>query len=757
MMIRTSQMRKVLLLLSAAGFSVAVHAQTEVELAGKATPHFPFFHYVQNFNADQEVSMAIDAKLYPSIANSSADVYVVYNKSAAEWSVNNSLVDVTNGGQQRLFFPGDSIQQNIFQLASPNDLISYNAIDIGVGYDVVIDVDTNGILSPADFIDGSDGAGFFVLHDLTQPGALAVTTVDWTVDTMLTKRMWYPANIAAMDALPLIVISHGWTYNYTHYDYIGEHLASYGYIVMSHRNDVGNGDPDGTQTASLSLIAAIDHLLAHQDTLFGGVLNGKIDAHRMGWLGHSTGGESPVRAFTRLHNGENSSAYFSWTDVKYISSLCPVSWFPDSVVNPYDVNYHQFIGGADNDVSGMPIDNYCQPMTIYERGTGNKHVIYVHGAGHGVFNTDSLNPYQWVSGPDLINREQLHPIVNAYLLAMSELYCKHNRAGQEFFTRSYSEYHPMNVDTAVVISNECVESQSSGKRVIDDFQSNDSLDLASSNAVVTSNLQNSYEMLMQDFDHTFFYFPARPANGMTRARFTDSPHCLLIEWDSAGYVRYAIPDSIKDFSGYEFLSLRACQRTRHPFNVALDSSINFSISITDEAAHTSSVMIADYGTVIQTYQRSSGWQNEFCTIRIRLSDFLVNGTHLDLTKIEQMEFSFGNPGISSTGALGIDDIELVRKEMNVVTGIGEFHPGETCELLIYPNPFSERVTLRTSRFLKNATCTVYDLQGQVVRQIRNVSGQTIILSRDQLSGGLYFVQLRQENNIVTTGKLIVRD
>ena len=66
-------------------------------------------------------------------------------------------------------------------------------------------------------------------------------------------------------------------------------------------------------------------------------------------------------------------------------------------------------------------------------------------------------------------------------------------------------------------------------------------------AVVSSNLQNSAEVMMQDVDQSFVYLPSRPANGMTRARFTDSPRCVVIEWDSAGFIRYAIPDSIKDF------------------------------------------------------------------------------------------------------------------------------------------------------------------------------------------------------------------
>lgn len=733
-----------LLLLAPMGFLFPfsrIAAQTQVELAGKPAPHYPFFHWVQNVNADQPVTMAIDGRLFPSINATTADVYVVYDRSATGWAADKTLTDVTAGGAQTLVFAADSIQQNIFELAAPGELIAYNALTIGVAYDMVIDMDRNGQLSAPDFIDGADGAGFYVVHDITQPGALAVTVQDWTLDTTLAKRIWYPTDIASMGQLPLIVISHGWTYNYKLYDYMGEHLASYGYIVMSHWNDVGDGGPTGTQSASLSLIANINHLLAQQDTLLGGVLNGKIDHHHMGWMGHSTGGESPVRAYTRLHDGTDSSAYFSWQDVQYISSFCPVSWFSNTVVNPYNVNYHQFLGGADNDVSGAALNTYTQPLTIYERGTGNKHVIYVHGAGHGVFNTDSLAAEQWVSGPDLITRAQLYPIVKGYLIAMTDLYCKQNPAGKEFFTRSYSEYRPMNTDDSVVISNEYRDAQSAPKRVIDDFETNDSLQLATCGAAVFTDLQRPDEILMKDLNSTFIYYVSQPSNGMTRARYTDAPHCLVMEWDTAGSLIYTLPDSLRDFSGHTFLSFRVCQRTRHPMNVALDSTINFSVSLVDEAGDSASIMIADYGPVVQTYQRDGGWQNEFCTVRIRLSEFLVNASQVDLNAIERLQFFFGSAGLSPLGALGIDDIELVNEAVYVPVQVEDAQLATAKDIFIYPNPSSGDFVVLFPEIIRAGELQVFSLSGAMVYHEVLSHAQDVRVHLQHLQPGMYLVNV----------------
>ncbi|UCF68105.1 MAG: hypothetical protein JSV80_02050, partial [Acidobacteriota bacterium] len=57
----------------------------------------------------------------------------------------------------------------------------------------------------------------------------------------------------------------------------------------------------------------------------------------------------------------------------------------------------------------------------------------------------------------------------------------------------------------------------------------------------------------------------------------------------------------------------------------------------------------------------AGWQNEFETIRIRLTDFLRNGTSLDLTDIRAVRFDFGASHGSAEGRVALDDIELVKE------------------------------------------------------------------------------------------------
>jgi len=77
-------------------------------------------------------------------------------------------------------------------------------------------------------------------------------------------------------------------------------------------------------------------------------------------------------------------------------------------------------------------------------------------------------------------------------------------------------------------------------------------------------------------------------------------------------------------------------------------------------------------------------------------------------------------------------------------------------LRIFPNPFSVQTTLKSENILHNATLTVYNCLGQIVKQITSISGEAVTLSRDNLVSGLYFIRLTEENKVYSD-KLIITD
>jgi len=88
-------------------------------------------------------------------------------------------------------------------------------------------------------------------------------------------------------------------------------------------------------------------------------------------------------------------------------------------------------------------------------------------------------------------------------------------------------------------------------------------------------------------------------------------------------------------------------------------------------------------------------------------------------------------------------------------GINEIAEGN--QIFISPNPFPTQTTLQTDNYFKNVSLTVYNLFGQTVKQMNNLTGQTIIFHRDNLPSGLYFIRITQDNKIISADKLVIAD
>ena len=73
-----------------------------------------------------------------------------------------------------------------------------------------------------------------------------------------------------------------------------------------------------------------------------------------------------------------------------------------------------------------------------------------------------------------------------------------------------------------------------------------------------------------------------------------------------------------------------------------------------------------------------------------------------------------------------------------------------------PNPFNQFTILKFNNSnKKNCTLTLYDLRGQVVRTINNIITDKVEIERQSLASGLYFFQLRTDEQIIANGKLTI--
>lgn len=76
------------------------------------------------------------------------------------------------------------------------------------------------------------------------------------------------------------------------------------------------------------------------------------------------------------------------------------------------------------------------------------------------------------------------------------------------------------------------------------------------------------------------------------------------------------------------------------------------------------------------------------------------------------------------------------------------------DIQIYPNPYSYSTIITTKIELKNAEIAIYDVLGQKIKEEKNIFGQKITIDRDNLIDGIYFYKLKQNNEIIATGKII---
>jgi hypothetical protein len=634
------------------------------ELAAVSLTSFPWANFVQSFNQGSTVRVAVDPAQVPALANATVDVFVVEDRTAVEWASNATLVDA-RGTPDAITF-GAEAASSVLPLATTT-LTAANGLVVGKGYDLIVDTNRNGVLDGGDLIDGADGPGFWMVADLVAAGPLAVSQIN-SFDTnyapiasaMQLQRIYYPTAIQTMDPVPLVVISHGNGHNYAWYDYVGQHLASWGYIVMSHQNDT----VPGIETASTTTLQHTAAIIALQGTIGGGAFNGKLDATRIAWIGHSRGGEGVVRAYDRIFDGTFNPVNYSLSSIRFVSSIAPTDFLGTNSANPHGVPYHLIYGAADGDVCGCPDSDIADSFNLFERAQGERFSTYVHGADHNDFNCCGFNDFSGPAGTAILNAGA-QAVAKGAFLAGVKYFVDGQQAAKEYLWRQYEDLRPIGVNPAFTVVLD-YKDPSASNVVIDDFQTNSATTLSSSGGAVSFTVTNPFENLTNDANTSFTWLTSDPRNGMTRARTTDSTRGFLFDWAAPTNADWAVAPALQDFSDFAYISLRAAQGTRHPNTVSLAGTLVFLVTLTDQNGVSSTINIGAYkGGIQRPYLRTgfgtgSGWQNEYEVIRIRLADFLTGGSALDLSKIASVRLDFGQGGASAQGRLGVDDIYLDR-------------------------------------------------------------------------------------------------
>ena len=640
---------------------------TEIRLACFPLAAAPYASFVQTFIAGTTVTIAVDPGFTSIQVGATADFFVVAARTTAQWSANDLLTDV-RGAAQPITFASGGISANRFTVTGGQTLSGDGGLSVGRGYDLVIDMDRNGRFSLGDLIDGGDDrAGLWISRDPTATGPLAVTTLNSYIAVGATAgftlaRLWYPTNIASMAPCPLVVISHGNGHLYTWYDYLGAHLASWGYIVISHQNNT----VPGIETSSTTTLQHTNAIIAQQATVASGAINGKIDASRISWIGHSRGGEGIVRGYDRIFDATYTPTGYGLSNIKFLCSISPTDFLGVNSSNPHAANFMLLWGAADGDVSGTPTNSVTWSFDLAERSVGFRNTVYVHGADHNDFNCCGTNDFVGPTGTAILNAGA-QAVAKAFILAGIKYHIEGETAMKEFMWRPSSTLRPTGVVATTTIVKELVPPASASVKSIDNFQTQTSTTLSSCGGIVTSTVANLSEALSRDTDATYTWSTANPHNGSIRATASDTGRMIAWDWNSAQNMQWAIPVSLGDVSAMDFIEVRVGQGTRHPNTVTLNGGATFSIVLRDAAGIEVRVSSSAQGEAVnRPYQRTgdgtgTGWQNELRTIRLRLRDFQSGGTGINLAQIVAVRIEVGGTAGSATGRFILDDLQFTKE------------------------------------------------------------------------------------------------
>ena len=275
----------------------------------------------------------------------------------------------------------------------------------------------------------------------------------------LNAMVWYPKDLKA--PAPLVLVVHGnhlaqdWSEG--GYDYLGELLASRGYIVASVDENFLNSSftdlPGGglKEENGVRGWMMLKHLELwrkwNQDPT--NPFYHLVDMDHIALMGHSRGGEAMSHAalFNTLPSfPDNANEVFNFNfNIKAYVAIAPVDgqYKPAAILAPLkDINYFVIQGTHDMDMQSYGGLSPFKRIEYSPSFNGIKAGLYVHHANHGQFNTswgkyDGSSPYiNRFNMTNLMPAKDQEQIAKVYISAFLDL----NLKGDSVYKPLFMDY-----------------------------------------------------------------------------------------------------------------------------------------------------------------------------------------------------------------------------------------------------------------------------------------------------------------------------
>ena len=208
-------------------------------------------------------------------------------------------------------------------------------------------------------------------------------------------RVWYPEGSGPF---PLVLVVHGnhnmKDFSDPGYGYLGELLASRGFILASVDENFLNGNIRGENDARGWML--LQHIRAWKqfNDSAGSPFHNKVDLANIGLMGHSRGGEAVAvaGAFNRLpHYPDDATIKFDFNyGIKALVAIAPIDgqYEPANRPTPLEnVNYLVIHGSHDGDVSAFSGLRQYQRIRFTDGKPWFKSAVWMYRANHGQWNS----------------------------------------------------------------------------------------------------------------------------------------------------------------------------------------------------------------------------------------------------------------------------------------------------------------------------------------------------------------------------------
>ncbi len=488
-----------------------------------------------------------------------------------------------------------------------------------------------------------------------------------STEVPLRGRIYYPEEAKNC---PVIFIVHGnhnlITDSYLGYGYLGEHLASRGYVVVSVDENACNFYwPEGLSGENAGrAYLLLENMRVVQTYNNSGPLQDKLDYNKLALIGHSRGGEAVALAALYNQLGHNPDVGYQHYDYHFaISSVIAIAPSVDQYkpsgrdVELTDVNYLLLQGSNDQDVSNFMGMKQYNNVEFTGAKDCYKSYLYIAGANHGQFNTTWEWDYPFprnlmLNNADLITSSEQRDVLAGYVTAFVEdTLCGKVENRTLFEDNNHTEEA---LPDTIYISNY----EDSSFVTLADYEEDISLDTATieKGICVSNGLCFNNEQSIEYYTNTF--------------NFPTDNHAAYLWWNRKGvsYGLHFTGESLH-LNKNDYLQFDVADTDEERLYHEITELTDFTVELTDVNGKKADVKLSDICNVyppllvrlykLQTSENMLDIKKVFQTVRIPLQMFQMGDGVIDLSNIVSIDFVFDR---MEEGRVLIDNIGISNKQ-----------------------------------------------------------------------------------------------